>query len=356
VAQNQHESIHTHFTPAVSLAILTYQNSSELERCLASVVQLQINAAIEVIIVDNSGERCAYPVFLNFRDLATNSGNFKWVYVVSPENNIGRARRLAVETATAEQVAFLDSDCVVEPHWLKNLYEKLCALKYIDPQVAAVGGRNDQPHEKSEFYEMLSIMRTAFVGHMNSTQMMAKGDNNFVDHLSTCNVIYKRAALLKVGNFSIQFSRFGEDLEMSCRLRRHGFHLYFANDLPVIHFDKKNLTDWSCRAFRFGRAQAKLIHHGIWSHIINRRVILPLGLITLIGLEGLLFASGRPSGFLFGSYILATTSSMLGACYRQKKMALFYKVSVLLWVSHFAYAFGQLYEWIIGIKVNRGIS
>src|SRR5256885_1882671 len=112
--------------PACTVIICTKNRPAELERCLASVSQLDY-PRVDVLVVENGP-----------RDSRTCGIAARWGarYTAEPVEGLSRARNRGVQSSAAEIVAFIDDDAVAEAGWLRAL-----VAEFSDPKVMAVGGR-----------------------------------------------------------------------------------------------------------------------------------------------------------------------------------------------------------------------
>ncbi len=100
----------------------------EIEDCLFSLGKLDYpESKIEIIVVDDASTDHTPQVASEFP-----------VRLISLRDNrqAPYCRNLAAKNAIGEILAFIDSDCLADPFWLKEL---ISAFK--DARVAAVGGR-----------------------------------------------------------------------------------------------------------------------------------------------------------------------------------------------------------------------
>ena len=107
----------------IAVAICTYKRNEPLavllESLLACAERVREQAAVGVVVVDDTKEELARPVAEAF------NGRFELGlrYEVSGKQNISIARNLAIETAMdlADWTAMTDDDCEVPDHWLEAL-------------------------------------------------------------------------------------------------------------------------------------------------------------------------------------------------------------------------------------------
>jgi GT2 family glycosyltransferase len=110
---------------SVSVVVCTRDRPADLERCLASLVELD-PPAHEIIVVDNS------PATDAARDVCR---QYPVSYVLEPLPGQARARNRGIASATGDVVAFTDDDCVVDRGWLSGIARELA-----DQRVMAVTG------------------------------------------------------------------------------------------------------------------------------------------------------------------------------------------------------------------------
>jgi len=118
------------FRPAVSVIIPTRDRADDLDECLRAVEHVDYpRDRLEVIVVDDGSTDSAAVAEV----VARHDGR-----VISNDRNRGPAysRNRAAREAGGEILAFIDSDCVAGPGWLREL-----TPYFLWHRVAAVGGR-----------------------------------------------------------------------------------------------------------------------------------------------------------------------------------------------------------------------
>ena len=115
------------FAPLVSIIIPVYNRAGEIRECLESLLALSYpEDRLEIIVVDDGSTD----------HLQEEVGRYPVRLLGYPDNR-GKPRpgTWGWQQARGEIIAFIDSDCVAEPHWLSEL------MPYFqDPRVALVGG------------------------------------------------------------------------------------------------------------------------------------------------------------------------------------------------------------------------
>ena len=118
------------YRPAVTVIIPTRDRAGDLDECLGALERVEYpRELLEVIVVDDgSADRAAVAEVVARRGCR----------LLSNERNRGPAysRNRASREAAGEILAFIDSDCVADPRWLRELVPY-----FAWDRVGAVGGR-----------------------------------------------------------------------------------------------------------------------------------------------------------------------------------------------------------------------
>lgn len=128
-------------------------------------------------------------------------------YLFEPRRGVSNARNRGIQQARGEIVAFLDGDCIPEPHWLTALVEP-----FSDPGVGAVAGelRHVEPRTAAE--------RQAVRILGNWQRFAVTSDPPYV---VTANAAIRRSVLDRIGHFDPNLPR-AQDVELGLRLHDHG--------------------------------------------------------------------------------------------------------------------------------------
>lgn len=204
--------------PFVSVVVPVYNSARFLPKCLdALLAQTYPGDRYEVIVVDDGSTDASAVVAHGCLD------NWEGATHVlqTPNGGPASARNHGVEASSGDIVAFIDSDCVAERDWLASLTEL-----FVTNDVAGVGGpiiNISPPGWVSNYLQAAHFYR----------HRVRRGT---VDYLVTGNVAFRRSALLAVGGFAADKGVWGEDADLSFRLRQSGYILLLAQRGTVTHF------------------------------------------------------------------------------------------------------------------------
>jgi GT2 family glycosyltransferase len=213
--------------PTVSVVVCTRDRPDDLERCLASLEQLE-QRPLEVVVVDNcpSDERT--------REVCD---RHTVRYVLEPFPGQTRARNRGIVEARGELVAFTDDDCVVDPRWLNGL-----AVELEDPLVMGITGFVAPVELETEAQAMFEAHGGFFWGYQRRVV-----DGTQVDPATTActlgagaNSIFVRRLFEEVGLFAEDLgpgtpARAADDFDMYWRILAAGYRIVFDPARLIWH-------------------------------------------------------------------------------------------------------------------------
>jgi hypothetical protein len=150
-----------------------------------------------------------------------------------------------MHAAHGEIIAYTDSDCVVDPHWLLLMVRAMA-----DGSFDGCGGPNYAPHEEGR-------IEACVAASPGAPCHVLIGDDR-AEHLAGCNMVYRKSALLAVGGFDPQFTSAGDDVDICWRLLDAGFTLGFCPAAFVWHFRRNTIAAYYGQQRGYGRAEAML--------------------------------------------------------------------------------------------------
>ncbi|MBI5018259.1 MAG: mycofactocin biosynthesis glycosyltransferase MftF [Deltaproteobacteria bacterium] len=253
--------------PSVSVVIPVRDRAAELRRCLEGVWGVDYpRDRLEVVVVDDGSIDESSSVAREAGvDLVPSGG-----MGLGP----GVARNRGVAAASGEVLAFIDSDCVPSPRWLRELVPW-----FADLEVAAVGGLVEglQSARRLDRYE--AAMSSLSLGARERSA--GEGDDTF--YLPSCNLLVRREAFRAAGGFRAGM-HVGEDVDLSWRLRDRGGKLVYCPRGAVRHEHRSRLWPFLKRRFQYGTSEGAL---QTFHPRRRKRLVLPPLLTAALGLAAL---------------------------------------------------------------------
>ncbi|MBV8359731.1 MAG: glycosyltransferase family 2 protein, partial [Deltaproteobacteria bacterium] len=120
------------WTPKVSIVICAYNAERTMRQCLESLRRLDY-PNFEVIIVDDGSRDATAQIAVDFPEFRL---------IRQSNKGLSVARNVGLHAALGELIAYTDSDCVVDPHWLSFMVRAMA-----EGGLDGCGGPNYAPHE-----------------------------------------------------------------------------------------------------------------------------------------------------------------------------------------------------------------
>lgn len=211
----------------ISVVIPTYRRAESLRRCLRALAR-QSFIPDEVIVVSDASpdhtrdvvEEADVPV--KFVELTENRGP-------------AAARNAGIRAARGNWIAFTDDDCEPDEEWLSRL-----SWIVHTPRAAGFGGR-------------VVAAEDHLIARYSVRHRVLEPPPH-VTYLVTCNCIYRKDLLVKVGGFDERIRRpGGEDPDLSGRIRELGYTLGYEPLAVVRHHFRRGLREFVRTFFTYGR-------------------------------------------------------------------------------------------------------
>jgi GT2 family glycosyltransferase len=219
----------------VSVVICAYNAERTMRACLESLRTIDYPNYEVVIVDDGSRDRTA--------EIAGDFSEFRLIR--QPNKGLSAARNVGMRAARGELIAYTDSDCVVDPHWLTLMIRAMN-----DQGFDSCGGPNYAPHEEG-WVEACCAASPGAPCHV------LVGDDR-AEHLAGCNMIYRKSALAAIGGFDPQFTAAGDDVDICWRMLAAGFTLGFCPAAFVWHFRRNTVNAYYGQQRGYGKAEAML--------------------------------------------------------------------------------------------------
>lgn len=305
--------------PYVTVIIPVRNRPGEIATCLQSLSRLDYpKEKIEVIVIDDASDDNTPDVVSTFP---------VQLIPLKERRQASCCRNLAAQRAQGEILAFLDSDCVADPLWLRELIPA-----FSDPSNGAVGGTVDSYYNKKGLDSYEKVKSSL---NMGSWSKSSREVNPFF-YLPSCNLLVRRALFLQLKGFRKDM-HVGEDVDFCWRLQDQGHRIEYRPVGTVYHRHRNTMRQFCARRFDYGTSEpllqkfhAKRIKQFLvplpdctfWGLVL---VSIASGWIPLLGLCGLVLLADSLIKFsrIRGKHFPISFSHLLLATFRGY-LALFY--------------------------------
>lgn len=226
--------------PYFSIIIPVYNRPDEVRELLESL-SVQTCKDFEVLLIEDGSTLRCDQIVETYRDRIDIRYFFK--------SNSGRSltRNYGMERAKGSYLVFFDSDCIIPSDYFQKVSDALKA-HYVD----CYGGPDAAHHSFSRIQKAISYSMTSFFT-TGGIRGRKKGLEKFTPR--TFNMGFSREAFLQVGGFK---DMFGEDIDLSTRIKNAGFTIALLHDAFVYHKRRVNLKSFFKQVYVFGMARIEL--------------------------------------------------------------------------------------------------
>lgn len=227
--------------PRVSVVVPVRNRADDIRDCVASLLALNYPAdRLEIVVVDDASTDATPQVLAGLP--------VRWLRLPQPSGPAA-ARNAGARVAQGEIIAFTDSDCVVDPLWLRELVPYLC-----QPQVGIVGGRVEPFALDTALNRYEAVKSPLFMG-------LEEGEcrpNSAIPFLPTCNFLIWRHLWAEMGGFDEAFP-IGEDVDLVWRVHDAGYRVRYVPRGCVRHKYRDRLDGFVRRRAFYGGSEALLL-------------------------------------------------------------------------------------------------
>ena len=218
--------------PKVSVIVPAYNAEKDIAKLIESLLDLDYpKELLEIIIVDNNSNDQTKETVQQYPVKLLEEKNIQSSYA---------ARNKGIRNAESEIMAFIDSDCVATPQWIKEGVNIL-----VSESADLVGGKVEFVYSKentaAELFDSITNMQIEF---NIKESAVAK----------TANLFVKSSLFDKIGMFPY-WVKSGGDVQWTSKATRNGFSLVYAPKAIVKH-PARFLTALLRKQYRVGRGQA----------------------------------------------------------------------------------------------------
>ena len=259
----------------LSIIIVSYNSSGDLERCLESLTRPAPAVDHEIVVVDNASAD-GTPAYVR--------AAWPGVRLIEAGGNVGfaKANNLAIRETWSELVLLLNPDTEVP----SGAIDRLVAIIDARSDVAAVGPRIVDADGRAElsFGSMISPFaelrqKVLVTGHdraypaISSLVERMTRRSALVDWVSGACLLARRADIEAVGLLDERFFMYTEDVDVCAAMRKRGRRILFSADVEIRHWRGRSAASApAATAAAYRRSQIAFYekHHPRWAPILKR--------------------------------------------------------------------------------------
>jgi GT2 family glycosyltransferase len=214
----------------IVISIATMNSRDRLRECLESLPAACEGLRWRAVVVDN----CSHD-----GTAAMIAGEFPSIEVRHNETPLGfganhnQVLRAALDVCPDEACALvLNDDTVLSPGSVRKLAECLQrdrAPGAVTPEVIGIDGVR-QPTAFRSLPQRKSIA-SVFLGGVSTPE-----EREDADWLNGCCVLIPMGVLRRVGLFDERFFMYSEDVDLTLRIKAHGFRLWQCDESQIVHY------------------------------------------------------------------------------------------------------------------------
>lgn len=225
----------------LSVVIVNYNVKHFIEQCLFSVLKACEYVSCEVFVVDNNSVDGS---------VALIKEKFPWVILLENKSNLGFsvANNQAIKVAKGEYVLLLNPDTVVQ----EDTFKKVIDFMDQHPEAGALGvkmldgqgnfapeSKRGLPTPKVALYKMLGLSKlfpqSAKFGRYHLTHL-SKHHIHEIEVVSGAFMLIRKSVLAQIGLLDETFFMYGEDIDLSYRIKKAGYKNYYYPHTQIIHY------------------------------------------------------------------------------------------------------------------------
>lgn len=319
----------------LSVIIVNYNVKYYLDQCIRSVLRAfkEMNTPAEIIVVDNHSADGS----VDYLEQRYPQKLFPMVRFVRSAHNLGfaRANNIAIRQSRGEYVLLLNPDTIVGEDALKasvdfmDVHEDAGAVgvRMLGAQGRrAMESRRGLPTPMVSFFKMLGFCNRWPHHRLFGKYYMGYlpwDEPSQIEVVSGAYCMLRRKALDEVGLLDEDFFMYGEDIDLSYRVLKGGYHNYYL-PVDILHYKGESTQKSS---FRYVHVfyEAMLIffrkHYSGMTFLLSLPIKTAIYAKALMALVGMLSERMRKSlGFFAPSaegaqhYVFVGSQEMQNAC------------------------------------------
>ena len=308
--------------PSIQFSIIVpvYNRPDEIRELLVSLYR-QTYKDFEVIVVDDGSAVLAEKATRDFMD------KLKLRYFYKENTGPGLSRNYGMERATGNYFIILDSDVLIPSEYMQIVADNL-HHHFVD----AYGGPDAAAENFTSFQKAVNFAMTSF---LTTGGIRGKGKSLEKFNPRSFNMGISKEVFKKTGGFSDM--RYGEDIDLSIRIRKSGFKTALFKNAFVYHKRRTNIRSFFNQIKHSGTARVALWKKYPdslkWVHLFPVLFLFGLILSILLSLAGIYIGLG----FYVAYFVLLGVVAFFH--YKQIKLAFLSALASFVMLTAYGWGF-----------------
>jgi glycosyltransferase involved in cell wall biosynthesis len=316
-----------------SVIVPVYNRPDEIDELLNSLAG-QSRKNFEIVLVEDGSSKPSKEVADKYKE------QLRIKYISKSNTGRSDSRNVGIKNTSSDYFVFVDSDCIMPANYFETL-EKELKNNYAD----CFGGPDNAHESFSDIQKAINYAMTSFW----TTGGIRGGKFNMEKFVPrTFNMGFSRRVYDVVGGFK---DMFGEDIDLSMRIRSAGFATRLYRDVFVYHKRRVSLKKFYKQVNIFGVARINL--YKLYPHSLKPVHALPA--IFTLGSAMLLLLSFYSAycllPFMFFTLLLFVDSLLI---YKSVRIA-FLSV-IACYIQLYGYGTGFIKSFVEKIMLRKGLE
>lgn len=283
-------------TIKISIIVGHYGHGGEVFKCLDKLKIIKSKfKSVEFILVDSNDEKLEKNIIKR---------KYPWVKYIPSQKNLGwgAGRNFGINESTGKYIFSIDSDVLIDFESFKNIYDilkKSPKIGMVVPRIKNISGRFT-PEATKELTPFRGIFFLSFINKIFPGNFITKAylmndwnrqTSRKVDVGQLGAFIIKKSAYEKIGKFDENLFLYFEENDVSKRLVKNGYEIYFDSKSEATHLESKGTPKSSAEVkdiFAHSRYHYFKKHYGILSALLveafarfSKSTLIILGIFAL---------------------------------------------------------------------------
>jgi len=217
---------------SLTIAILNFNSGDYLRRCLESIKNVEGEAEINVIAIDNNSSDQSF----DLKDL-----KIKDVEFVQNEENLGFSKgyNKTLQKIKSEFVLLLNPDCLLQKGVIKKIVEDFEEDKKTGAATCKIilpNGKTDLTAHRgfpTPWASLLYVLGNDSLYHLTNKM---PDEIHEVDAIAGAFFMTKKSILEEVGYLDEDFFLYGEDIDLCLRIKKKGYKILYDPEVEITHY------------------------------------------------------------------------------------------------------------------------